>query len=47
MLKYVCAKCGSPVEVKDEKVVRKCNCPADTGVTVDLTATVTGESKLA
>lgn len=47
MIKHVCAKCGKPVEVKNEKIIRKCDCPADTAVLVDLSATVTGESTVA
>lgn len=47
MTKHVCAKCKKPVEVKNEKVIRTCDCPADTAVLVDISATVTGESTVA
>lgn len=43
---YKCVKCGRGVVVNAGEVIRLCDCPADTGVTADASARMTGKASV-
>ena len=46
-VKYSCKKCGLKVTIVDGQAFRSCKCAPDTGVIADLSATATGDCKMA
>lgn len=46
-VKYSCKGCGVRTIIADGVVIRPCKCPPETGVLADVSATATGESKVA
>lgn len=46
-IKYSCKGCGVRTIIAEGKAIRPCKCSPDTGVIADLSATATGEARVA